>query len=213
MTEKKRGRLIVFEGADGVGKSTLCTELGARFFTVGHPFVHISFPGREPGTLGNLVYGIHHAPESAGIKTKIVPAGVQALHVSAHIDSIERSVFPALANGATVLLDRFWWSTEVYGAESGVDDSLLNSILHLARTAWKNVTPDIVFLLERKSNVSNMRVLSDRYLQIAARETKHYPVKLIDNSEGVEATLEKIIDYLSSTDAACNGLKKFEGNL
>ncbi len=59
----KTGQLVVFEGPDGVGKS----ELAARFqsWLEGHGFSaeRLSFPGKEEGTLGKLVYDLHSSPE------------------------------------------------------------------------------------------------------------------------------------------------------
>ena len=51
-TPAGHGRLIVIEGADGSGKTTLAHVLVAHLQGVGLRAVYFSFPGREPGTLG-----------------------------------------------------------------------------------------------------------------------------------------------------------------
>ena len=54
------GRLIVFEGPDGVGKSTLSQALVDKLTGIGIKCEYRTFPGKETGTIGRLVYDIHH---------------------------------------------------------------------------------------------------------------------------------------------------------
>ena len=60
MERRERGRLIVFEGADKVGKTTLIEEFTSRLRESGVSSDHLAFPGKQPGTLGRLVYDLHH---------------------------------------------------------------------------------------------------------------------------------------------------------
>lgn len=54
------GRLFVLEGPDGVGKSTFVRALGEHLRSNGHDLLELSFPGKVPGSLGELVYRVHH---------------------------------------------------------------------------------------------------------------------------------------------------------
>ena len=101
------GKLIVFEGPDRVGKSTLADALTKKLVELGIPCEHLALPGRIEGTVGRLVDGIHHAPKTFGLH-QITPTSLQALHVAAQLDAIERIILPALNMGTWVVLDRFW---------------------------------------------------------------------------------------------------------
>lgn len=92
------GKLFVFEGADGVGKSTVSQLVTERLKNNGNSCLYLSFPGKEEGTLGNLVYQIHHDQKHFNIDA-IVPASLQVLHIAAHIDAIEKKIIPAIKEG------------------------------------------------------------------------------------------------------------------
>ena len=112
------GRLLVVEGPDGVGKTTVCRALAEDLLGRGHDVLQLSFPGKEPETVGELVYRVHHDDGPVRVRD-ISELAKQALHVAAHIDAIDRQIVPALEQGKTVLLDRFWWSAWVYGLVGG----------------------------------------------------------------------------------------------
>ncbi len=94
-----RGCLIVFEGPDGVGKTTLAKALVKELIRRGTRCDYFSFPGRDPGTLGRLVYEVHHDPGKFGIH-HIDPTSLQVLHIAAHLDAIRGRLLPALEEGA-----------------------------------------------------------------------------------------------------------------
>src|ERR1035438_1518496 len=80
------GRLIVFEGMDGSGKSALSEALARVLTDQGSAARLVAFPGRIPGTLGQLVYKIHHDSNAYGID-RLAPSSLQALHIAAHLDA------------------------------------------------------------------------------------------------------------------------------
>ena len=129
-TKRTTGRLFVFEGADGVGKSTVVEKVAEKLRKSGTDVLVLSFPGREPETLGNLVYAIHHDTTSQGIH-EVSPASLQILHIAAHVDCLERRILPALIRGKTVILDRYWWSTVAYGTAVGISWRILNAMIVL----------------------------------------------------------------------------------
>ncbi|MBW4697991.1 MAG: hypothetical protein KME03_08875 [Aphanocapsa lilacina HA4352-LM1] len=146
----RRGGLIVFEGPDGVGKTTLAQAFCDRLRASGEDAECMSFPGREYGTLGAHVYGLHHEPQHYGVRA-IPPLSKQLLHVASHCDAIENRIVPALESGKMVILDRYWWSTWVYGSASGVTVDNLKRLIAIEETVWRGHFPKAVVLVFRCS--------------------------------------------------------------
>jgi thymidylate kinase len=174
-----RGKLIVFEGPDAVGKSTLVQYLKTLLEQDQLPNEILSFPGDRPGTIGSLVYGLHHDPGKFGIE-EISPIGLQALHIAAHLDAIAQTILPAINSGTWVVLDRFWWSTWVYGRAAGVDSQVLESLIHAEKLQWGQVAPSVVFLIQRAKPLGDKPAddefitLSNLYRELASSETANY---------------------------------------
>ena len=106
------GNLIILEGPDGVGKSTLSMLLYDHLRRKNVECSVHSFPGKDEGTLGALVYALHHDLKRFGVK-EAAPESLQLMHIAAHVDAIQRILLPALQREETVILDRFWWSIEM----------------------------------------------------------------------------------------------------
>lgn len=175
------GRLIVFEGPDAAGKTTLIGAVARSLAEHGVAHEVHSFPGNTPGTVGELVYRLHHDSTAAGIQA-ITPAAVQALHIAAHLDAIERVLLPALESGRVVLLDRFWWSTWVYGMVAGVEPGLLEGLIAIEQRAWKNWSPTAVVLPNRSSDRPDGARLLTEYSALAHRYRDDHQVITVDTS-------------------------------
>lgn len=131
--------LLIFEGPDGTGKTTmaelLAGHIGAEYY---------AFPGREPGTLGEQIYKLHHSD------VPMCQESLQLLHITAHINALKCRIIPWLQQGKTVVMDRFYWSTYVYGIVYGVPTSFLNEIINLERQFWADwVVGSCLFLMSR----------------------------------------------------------------
>jgi len=192
-----QGNLIVLEGPDGVGKSTLAEGLTKALQVGGVAARCLAFPGNEPGTLGHLVYRLHHdAPGMLG--RDVSPAALQTLHVAAHVDAIERQILPALQRGESIVLDRYWWSTWVYGHVAGVPEDVLTAMLDLERAAWGDVRPAVAFLITAErplragEDPERSGVLAQTYATLAGRERASYPVERVANDRSVEEVVERL---------------------
>ena len=193
------GRLFVFEGPDGVGKTALATAFAEHLTARGADCEFMSFPGREDGTLGHLVYRLHHEPDFLGVKS-IQPTSVQVLHVAAHIDAIETRILPALSIGRHVVLDRFWWSTWVYGVVAKANRQALRSMIRAERACWGAARPSAVFLITRVTSLREAEVagcwqeLCSEYRSLAQGERRRYPVNVVPNDITVEESLGRLIE-------------------
>lgn len=200
----KLGKLFVFEGPDGVGKSALSHCVAKRFLSEGISSTYLTFPGKENGTLGHLVYRIHHEPERFEIKS-MNQTSLQTLHIAAHIDTIENTIIPAIKEGKTVVLDRYWWSTYVYGIVNGAKRDSLHAMIQLEKTHWDFLKPSIVFFItcpkpfRKEIDFKTWKKLRKEYENLAQEEQHYHNVIKITNnssiSNAVNQIFEKIINH------------------
>jgi dTMP kinase len=192
------GKLFVFEGPDGVGKSTLAQWFATHLENAGNRCTLLSFPGKEVGTLGRHVYELHHDPGKFGIDT-LSEASLQLLHVAAHIDAIETRIKPLLGSGSIIVLDRFWWSTFVYGIVGGVSRSVLDGMIAVKRSAWHPVRPDRLFVISRSAPLRRgppdlWPRWRDAYSDLAEQEIDVHPVVIVPNEQDVSAAQKRILE-------------------
>jgi hypothetical protein len=138
------GHLIIIEGPENTGKTTLAQSLSAALLQRGILADYMSFPGRNTASVGAVVYDLEHKPDRFGL-TALPPATRQVLHLAAHLDAIESRIKPALAAGRWVVLDRYWWSMWAHGHAQGVSSSLLNQLVKIECDAWLPTKPAIIF--------------------------------------------------------------------
>jgi dTMP kinase len=199
---KKKGRLFVFEGPDGVGKSELAAQLTRSLSTLGYNPTLLAFPGNEQGTLGRLVYDIHHYPDRYSLHN-ISSTAVQALHIAAHLDVIEQLVVPAMRSGRTVVLDRYWWSTWVYGVTGGVAKSVLSALIEAERAVWAECKPTAIFLIRRQTPlrpepVDKWQIWAKEYAALQEREVVSEPVYVVTNEATIDDALDGLLAIVSS---------------
>ena len=148
MTARARGRLIVLEGGDGVGKTTqlplVADALRARGLVV-HTI-------REPGQtqVGQTVRTLLLDPAS-----HVSPSTEALLFLSARAQVVAEVVRPALDLGEWVVADRFFVSTYAYQiAGHELDDAQVRAANALAT---RGMVPDLTLLLTLTPTVAASR--------------------------------------------------------
>ena len=101
------GRLVVFEGVEGAGKTTQLERLALRLGRQGLTVRML----REPGgtAVGDEIRALLLRPGAS-----IPPRSEALLFMASRAALLEEQVRPALARGEVVLLDRFFLSTYAY---------------------------------------------------------------------------------------------------
>lgn len=130
--------LIVFEGPEGAGKTTQLRMTAEWLGKSGAQVITVREPGGTP--LGDEIRRLLLDPDS-----DIVPRAEGLLFMASRAQLVEREVAPALASGATVLLDRFFLSTYAYQvAGRGLPHDRISAANTLATGGLR---PDLTVLL------------------------------------------------------------------
>ena len=133
------GRFIVFEGGEGVGKSTQSRLLAEALRSRGLEVVTTREPGGTPGA--EAIRSLLLASDGPGWGAR----AEALLFAAARADHVETLIRPALARGAWVVCDRFLDSSRAYqGGGSGLADA---DILKLHQIGSEGLLPDVTVLL------------------------------------------------------------------
>ena len=138
MTVAGRGWLVVFEGGEGVGKSTQLARSAERLAAAGVPHRVCREPGGTP--LGDRVRDLLLHADVA-----VAPAAEAALFAASRAQLVAEVLRPALAAGEVVLLDRFLLSTYAYQVNGrGLPEG---PVREANRLATAGIVPDLTLVL------------------------------------------------------------------
>src|SRR4051812_26397629 len=144
------GKFIVFDGTEGSGKSTQARMLHARVARAGRDVLLV----RDPGTtrIGEQIRAILLDPDHAEMNMRCE----MLLYMAARAQMMAEVILPALAEGKTVISDRFVSSTLAY--QAGGDGLTPDEIRAVAETAVRGRWPDLTVLLDLPAAASLARV-------------------------------------------------------
>jgi len=181
-----RGFWIVFEGGDGVGKSTQIDALleSLRDDTRAREVVTTREPGGTP--LGvelrqAVMHGDHVAPRAEAL--------LSAADRAHHIATLVR---PALDRGAVVVQDRYLDSSIVYqGGARGLGDM----VEQISLWATEGAVPDLTIVLDMEPRADRL----ERELDRVERETSEHAARM---REGFLALAARAPERYAVIDAA-----------
>jgi len=133
-----RGKLIVLEGAEGVGKTTQVRRLAGTLTARGIPHLGV----REPGgtAIGNKIRNLLLEP-GPGFSARTEAL----LFMASRAELVDNDIRPALARGEVVIADRFFLSTYAYQiAGRGLSET---EVTAANRFATGGLVPDLTILL------------------------------------------------------------------
>lgn len=135
-----RGRLIVFEGVEGAGKSTHLQRTAAALRARGRAVVETVEPGGS--AVGQRIRGLL----LDAVSVAPAPWTELFLYLADRAEHVTTVLRPALERGDAVLCDRFSASTLAYqGFGRGLDLDLVRQLDEVAR---QGVSADLVILLD-----------------------------------------------------------------
>lgn len=137
-------KFIVIEGLDGSGKTTAVNFIKALYDHAGIAAVTTREPGGTP--FSEAIRDIVKSNVSKGVS----PTALALLVNAGRRDAVEKIVKPSLAEGKTVICDRFTFSTLVYQA-GGEHLPLLNEI-------GAGIQPDLILVLNVNYQTAYKRV-------------------------------------------------------
>ncbi|WP_040162378.1 dTMP kinase [Nigerium massiliense] len=134
------GLFVVFEGGDGVGKSTQATLLADRLRSSGREVVRTFEPGDTAA--GRQIRQILLDPATGDLDAR----AEALLYLADKAHHLHEVVRPALARGAVVVCDRYVDSMLAYQGAGRVLDR--GELAGLARWATDGLRPDLTVLLD-----------------------------------------------------------------
>lgn len=161
--------LIVIEGIDGSGKTTQIDLLKKHYSDSAHPPLFL----REPGgtRLGEQLRSLILDPA-----TECSPQVEMLIYMAARIQLLQERIKPALDQGRTVILDRYYYSTVAYQIH-GLDFKPQKPYIHFAERMpyWAvNEIPDRTIFLEISIEEARKRISAKNKDRIESRSEQYF---------------------------------------
>ena len=214
-----KGIFIVFEGGEGIGKSTQSKLLKAWLEQEGENVVL----SREPGgsDLGIEIRKILLSHSTGEISPR-AEALLYAADRAHHVYSVIR---PALAAGEVVISDRYFDSSIAYQGAGRVLEP--GEVARISRWATESLFPTLTIIIDLPAEIGLARLknkdrlesqplafherVRQEFLQLALLDPEQYFV--VDGNQSIEATHTEIISRVSEIATLKRNAREDKGNL
>ncbi len=157
----REGRLIVIEGIDGSGKTTLARNLCARMRHMGIDAIFTYEPTDGPWGL-KLRQGFL-SPQRPSPEVEL------DLFMKDRLQHVRETIIPALKQGKFIICDRYYFSTMAYQGARGLDPCAIRK----ANEAFAPI-PDLVIIMELSPGEAVKRIKSGRGQDLNNMEKLEY---------------------------------------
>jgi dTMP kinase len=162
MHDKLKGKFLVLDGPDGSGKTVQLGLLASYLESIGVPVVSTNDPGGTP--IGNQISDLlkYNAKGYMDVNTEVM------LFMASRAQLVSEIIGPALAQGKTVLCDRFISATCAYQGSNGYP---VDRIIQLGRFAVGDIWPHLTIIVDVPAEEGLERTGRKRY-----QKTKVNPI-------------------------------------
>jgi dTMP kinase len=192
------GQLIVFEGIDGSGKTSLSRMFHAYLLKNGTPADWLREPTDSP--LGEKIRRLAQDKDAISIRAEL------ELFLQDRRWDVEANILPALRAGKTVVMDRYFYSNACYQGARGLD---MDAIIRMNRQFAPE--PDLTFIIDADVDRALARISHSRQGVAKLFEKKDFLEKvranylrlvgtnivLIDGNPELESVMSEVIQCFS----------------
>jgi len=189
------GKLIVFEGIDGSGKTTI-SRLFFKYLEDNK--INTSW-FREPSDSkwGKKIRKLANEMDSIPINDEF-----KYFLEDRKLD-VKNNILPSLKNGKIVILDRYYFSSACYQGARGMDVNMI-----ISENRKFSPEPDLLFLIDVDIPTAMKRIKSSRIVEAKLFEKESYLekvrknyidlkfdfIRIIDGKQPIENVLRSVID-------------------
>jgi len=179
-----KGFFIVFEGLDGSGKTTQAKRLSRYFEERGMEVISLEEPGGTP--LGERIREI-----LLNEKSSLEPLTELLLYEAARHEITAQVIRPALERGATVICQRYGYSSVAYqGYGRGLP---LSWVEDLNQRATGGLQPSVTFWLEVGAEEGLKRVKRKRHLDRMEQEGLEFLERVAEGYRAIAKNSPEVI--------------------